>query len=338
MYSAVFTGEKQLKIIQKDKPVPSFGEVLIKIDTACICGTDVHILHGEFDAVPPVVLGHEFSGYVDEIGEGVIACSKGDLVTVEPHIFCGVCKYCRIGKIQECLNKKAFGVHLDGGFQQYVVVPQETVYRVPEGITAEQAALVEPIGCCLHGVQQVGVDAGDTVLILGGGVIGLILAKIAKTHGAANIIVSEPIKERREMMLENGVDDAVDPINEDIEQRILELTGGLLADVVIEAAGRPETAERAIRLAGRCGKILFFGVVPPQYNIKVNPNTVFKKELKIVGSAINPFVHYRVIAMLSKLDVSGLITHRFPLSAANEAMDAAKRSVGLKICIKPNMN
>lgn len=336
MKRAVFDGTHELKIVDGDIVKPNNDEVLIKVDSATICGTDIHILEGDYYAAPGVCLGHEFAGFVVETGKNVTACEVGDLVTVEPHKFCGVCKFCRIGKVQECLNKLAFGVHLNGGFEQYVTLPQNTVYKVPEGISPEEAALCEAVGCCLHGVEQVGVTAADKVVILGGGAIGVILMKICKLYGASSVIISEPVEMRRQTLLEKGADYVINPFKENLSEAVLKYTEGLGADVVIEAAGRAETAEQTFNLAGRCGRILFFGIAPPDKRISISPNEIYKKELRITGSAINPFVHYRVLQLLKQLDLGDIITHRFSLSKINEAINAAKRSIGLKICIKPN--
>ena len=335
--AAVFNGTNKLEIIDKEFHPLGPTDVLIKVDSATICGTDLHILHGTFKANPGTVIGHEFAGYVDQIGEDVTACKVGDLVTVEPHKFCNVCKFCRNGVIQQCLSKQAYGVHLDGGFGQFVTVPQDIVYTVPEGISSEEAALVEPIGCCLHGIEQVQVKGGDNVLILGGGVIGILLAKMARIHGAAKVIVSEPVDHRRQQILEKGATHVIDPKSEDVLERILALTDGLGADVVIEAAGRVETASQVTKYAGRAGRILFFGIVPADKTIEISPNEIFTKELKIIGSAINPFVHHRAVQLLKSLDVRDLVTHTFPLKDVDQAIEAARQAVGLKVAVKPNM-
>ena len=337
MKRAIFDGTEKLKIIEADIPIPGNGEVLIKIDSATICGTDIHILDGSYPAKTGICLGHEFSGYVEKTGENVSICEKGDLVTIEPHIFCGICKFCRIGKVQECLKKLAFGVHMHGGFQQYIVVPQNTVYPVPEDVSAEEAALCETVGCCMHGIEQVGIQCGDTVVILGGGVIGIILLKLCRLSGVSKVIVSEPSEQRRRMALEHGADVVVNPFEEYLTHKVLSNTNGLGADVVIEAAGRAQTARDAFNLVGRCGRILFFGVVPPHESIQIHPNDIFKRELLIVGSAINPFTHLRVVQMIKKLELSGLISHRYPLESINEAMKKVSDLSGLKVCIKPNV-
>jgi len=336
MKRAIFDGTPELKLVDVEKPVPHKGEVLIKVDSCTVCGTDVHILDGNQPADVGVALGHEFSGYVDAVGEGVHVCEVGDLVTVEPHIFCGACKFCRVGKQHLCLNKIAFGVHRDGGFQQYVSIPQEAVYVAPKGMTPEQAALCEPISCCIHGIDRVGIHSGDEVAIFGGGVISLILIRLCKLAGATKIIVSEPVEARRKAALENGADYVINPKEEEVRIRISELTGGLGPDVVIEASGNPVAAKSAVEVAGRCGRIMFFGIVPPGVEIGISPNEIFKRELTIVGSVINPYTHYRAVQVAKTIDADSLITHRYPLSQINEAMEAARHSTGLKICIKPN--
>jgi 2-desacetyl-2-hydroxyethyl bacteriochlorophyllide A dehydrogenase len=336
MLAAVYNGNNKLDLIDKELRPILPNEVLIKVEAATICGTDLHIIDGKFNCKHGTVIGHEFAGIVAEIGAEVTACKVGDLVTVEPHKFCNVCKFCRNGKIQQCLSKQAYGVHIDGGFAQYAIVPQDVAYAVPAEISPEEAALVEPIGCCLHGIERVGVTAGDHVVILGAGVIGILLAKMARIHGASRIIVSEPVAHRREAILNHGATHVIDPSSEDVQARVLELTDGLGADVVIEASGRVESAALTPKLAGRLGRILFFGIVPPGKEISVVPNEIFTKELTITGSAINPFVHHRVIQLLPSLNVRDLVTHSFPLSQIDDAIAAARQAIGLKICVKPN--
>ncbi|MGI9862901.1 zinc-dependent alcohol dehydrogenase family protein [Moorella naiadis] len=336
MLAAVYTGKSALEI--KEIPLRKLNpdEVLLKVETATICGTDLHILDGEYPTNPPMVPGHEFAGYIEEVGEAVSSFKPGELVTVEPHIFCGLCKFCRIGKVHLCLDKKAFGVHLNGGFAQYAILPQHTIYRVPPHVSPEEAALAENIGCCLHGIDRAGIQVGDTVVILGGGVVGIILTQLAKLRGAGKVIVIEPIEKRRLVALKRGADVVIDPLHEHVHEIVMDLTNGLGADVVIEAAGRVDTAKHTIDLVSRCGTILFFGVVAPGQIISIEPNEIYRKELTIVGSAINPFTHHRVLEILPSLKAKELITHKFPLSGIEEAFSVARRGLGLKVCITPN--
>ncbi|SNT26717.1 Alcohol dehydrogenase GroES-like domain-containing protein [[Luteovulum] sphaeroides subsp. megalophilum] len=214
MKAAIFDGSPTLRLTDLPIQEPGPDEVLIRIDSATICGTDQHILEGKFWAKPPVVLGHEFAGFVERVGERVQNCKPGDLVSVEPHVYCGCCKPCRLGKPHLCLDRLAWGINLNGGFEQYATVRMDTVYQVPEGIGPEEAALGEITGCCMHGIDRVGVELGDLVVILGGGAAGLILARLAELRGAARIVISEPNAARREQIRAFGYPDVVDPLKD----------------------------------------------------------------------------------------------------------------------------
>lgn len=333
--AAVYQGNSKIDITSKQLPKVNDNDVLIKVQAATICGTDVHILHGDYDSEPPVVLGHEYSGIVVAKGESVSSINIGDLVTVEPHKYCGVCKYCRIGKEHLCLEKKAFGVHLDGGFAQYSIVPDKIVYKVPSGLTPTEAALTENIGCCLHGIDQAGINLGDDVVIIGGGFVGIVLAELSRLRGAGQVIVIEPNENRQSIIKARGFE-VLNPFTSDITSKILEMTNNLGADVVIEAAGRKETAQQCFELVGRGGTILFFGVVPPNNPISITPNDIYKRELKIVGSAINPFSHHRSLQIMKSLHLRDLVTHQFPLEDIEKAIGVAASGEGIKVVIHPN--
>ena len=336
MKAAIFDGTETLKLTDLPIQEPRHDEVLIRIDSATICGTDQHILEGKFWAKPPVVLGHEFSGHVERVGSSVRICAPGDLVSVEPHVYCGCCKPCRLGKPHLCLDRLAWGINLNGGFEQYATVRMDTVYRVPEGISAEEAALGEITGCCMHGIDRVQVELGDTVLILGGGAAGLILARLAELRGAARIIISEPNAGRRAQIRAFGYPDVVDPLNEDLAAVVAAHTQDLGVDVVIEAAGRAETAAQAVELVCHGGRVLFFGVAAPGTMAPIEPNRVFAREITIVGSIRNPYTHHRVMEIMPRLRLKDIVTHRFSLDDIADAFAAAHHGEGLKICIKPN--
>ncbi len=334
MRGAFFTGADRLEVRDVPTPEPGPGEVRVKVEAATVCGTDVHIMAGEYFARPPVILGHEFSGRVDKLGEGVTFAKLGELVTIEPHKYCRVCKFCKTGREHICLDKRSFGSYYNGGFAQYAVVPENTVYPVPAGVTPHEAALTEVLACCIRGIERVGIRTGDTVAILGCSSVGMIFTKLARRAGAAKIIVSEPSRERREAARRYGADFAVEPA--ELAKTIETATGGLGADIVIECSGVPAVAEQAIATAGRGATVMVFGVAPPGKKASFEPNQLFQKELTIVGSTINPFTHYRAVEMHPTLKLGDLVTHVFPLDGINEAIDTARRGVGLKIAIEPN--
>lgn len=333
--ACVYTGNGKLEWTWKEIPLLKDHDVLVRIDTATICSTDLHILEGRFESKPPLVLGHEFAGYVERVGPSVTHVAAGELVSVEPHIYCGRCKYCRIGKEHMCSDRTAFGVHADGGFAQYCVVPDRNVYRVPEGVSPTVAALAENVGCCLHGIERAGVKPGDHVAVLGGGFVGIVMAELARMSGAAQVIIVEPNEQRRRTAERRGFR-TIDPRGEDAVRRVREAAGGPGVDVAVECAGRRETAEMALRMVDRCGTVVFFGVVPPGETIGIEPNEIYAKELTIVGSVRNPYSHYRSLGKLKDLRLEELVTHHFGLDQMEEAFRAVRDAAGFKVAVHPN--
>lgn len=334
MLGAFYTGAPLLEIREVPDPIPGPGEVRIRVEAATVCGTDVHIVGGDYFSRPPVILGHEFAGRIDMTGEGVAGDWEGRLVTVEPHKYCRNCKFCKTGREHLCVDKRAYGSYYDGGFAQYAVVPENTVYPVAAGVGAREAALAEVLGCCIRGVDRSGVVSGDVVAVLGCSSVGMIFLKLARRAGAAKIIVSEPEAERREAALAYGADAAVEP--ERLGETLDRETAGLGADVVFECSGAPAATEQAVAIAGKGGRVVVFGVAPPGKTVTVEPNELFRKELSILGSTINPFTHYRAVEMLPVLGLGDLVTHAFPLARVNEAIETVRRGEGFKIAIEPN--
>ncbi|MCS7221762.1 MAG: zinc-dependent alcohol dehydrogenase family protein [Anaerolineae bacterium] len=308
MQAALYAGVHDIQLVERVRPVPQAGELLVQVHACGICGTDRHIYHGEAPACPPVILGHEFAGEVVAVGPGVSPNWIGRRVAVDPNIYCGRCEYCRDGRIQLCTGLRAIGVTQDGGFAQFCAVPEAQALPVPEGLSLEEAAMTEPVACCLHGIDLAEVRAGQRVAVLGGGAIGLILAQLARARGAIDVVVSEPAAPRRQLAVELGID-SVAPT--ELGER---LPDG--ADVVIEAAGTRTTAAQALEIARRGATVLLFGVTPMGQKIEMEPFQVFRKELTIKGSHINPFTMRRALALLEsgQVQVAPLITHRIGLA------------------------
>jgi len=308
MKAAVFYGPGDLRIEERLLPQIGPGQVLIRVAACGICGTDYHIYHGEFQTRPPVIIGHEFSGQVAAIGHRVEDLAPGDRVTVDPNTSCGMCRPCRRGQTNLCENNSAVGVMRDGGFAEFCVVPQEQCHLLPRSVSLLQGAMTEPLACCVHGIDLASVRPGDTVVVIGGGAIGQMLAQLARLRGAARLVLSEPIPDRREMALSLGVDVAIDPLNDDPLAPGGTLEGG--ADVVIEAVGSVPTSNQAIEWAAPGATVLWFGVTPPGQVVPVDPNLIFRKELTIRGALINPHTHERALALLAsgQIRVESLIT------------------------------
>jgi L-iditol 2-dehydrogenase len=308
MKAAVLQGVKKLDVLDRQIPSPSPREVLVKVKGCGICGTDQHIYHGHpgsAEVNPPIILGHELAGEVVETGREVTNLQVGDRVSIDPNIYCGSCKYCRSNRAHLCENLQAVGVTRDGGMGEYCLVPEANGYRIPDYMTFEEAALVEPLGCVIHGFRKIQLSPLSKVLIIGGGFIGQLFLQLVKQQNVDSITVSEPAESKKEILYKLGADEIIHPKGE------LELE----ADVVIECVGRPESMEFAFKAAGKGGQVLLFGVASPDTAITVSPFEIFSKELTVKGSFVNPYTHEEAIALIEKkvIDVKTLISHRFSL-------------------------
>lgn len=340
MIGAYFLGNQTIETRPLVLPEPGEGQVLVKVCACGVCGTDVHIYHGgkgSADVTPPVILGHEFSGRIVKLGSGVTGLEEGQLITVDPNIYCGKCRPCRQGQKQMCHHMKAVGVNMDGGFADYCLVPYAQCVPVPEGTDPEVAALAEPLACCLHGIDRAGIRPGENVLVIGGGTIGQIMLQLARLAGAAKVVLSEPVAARRELAVRLGADGAIDPIHENLNQRLSELLSKDGADVVIECVGSPRTSGQAIDAAAGCGRVLLFGVPDPEAVLQTKMHPIFQKELTIMGSFVNPDTHSRAVALLSsgQMKLKELITHRFPVSQLESAIQMQVSAESIKVLVKP---
>lgn len=338
MKAAVFYEPGVIRVEEKDVPVIQEDEVLIRVMAAGVCGTDIHIYDGAKGAsecFPPVVLGHEFAGIVEAVGKNVKKTKTGDHVTVDPSIMCGKCYACQVGKPHFCESYSATGVTYDGGFAQYCKVKEEQIYVLKPEISFEEAAMCEPLGCCLHGIDRAGIQTGDTVLIIGGGTIGLIMVQLAKLAGAATIIVSEPVQPKRDMALRLGADYTVNPLEKTPFELIAE-EGIREINVTIECVGRKETMLDAFKYVGNGGHVLLFGLTEPDCEIPVKPYEIFQREITVTASYVNPYTHGRAANLLNtgKIRLSELISDRFSLDEIEKAFEI--RGKNGKMMIFPN--
>lgn len=340
MHGTYFMGNKCFETDEMIFAAPDAGEVLVRVGACGVCGTDVHIYHGEkgsADVNPPVVLGHEFSGVIEAVGEGVTALKIGDHVTIDPNIYCGQCHFCRIGKKQLCENLLAIGVTCDGGFAEYCMCPEEQCFLLKSGVPFAHGAMAEPLACCLHGIDRAEIRHGDTVCVIGGGAIGLIIVQLAKLAGASEVILSEPVEVRRTIGLQVGADHVVDPINEDLLAKIKEFTGTDGVDVVIECVGRLAATKQAVDSAKRGATVLLFSVPSPEAVFGLPLMEVYKKELTIRGSFINPDTQQRAVDMINsgKLLLDPIITHSFPLEQVEDAIYMQVSNESIKVIVTP---
>lgn len=340
MKASYYVGNESFEVKDVEIPQPKAGEVVIRNMVCGVCGTDVHIYYGEpgsADVNPPVVLGHEYAGEITAVGEGVTSLQVGDHVTVDPNIYCGACAYCREGKKQLCPNMKAIGVTQDGGFAQYSVVPASQAFLLDPSVPFETAAMAEPVACALHGIDLAGIRTGDRVCIVGGGAIGLIMVQLAKLSGASKIFLSEPNEKRREVGLSLGVDMTIDPIHENGLEKLLGATEGLGADVVIECAGNTPAVASAFQFVKKGGTVMLFSVPKVDATFAVPLFDIYKKELTIKGSFVNPDTHSRAVDLINagKLDFSKIITHRFTVDQLPQAIATQQGSESIKVVVCP---
>lgn len=320
MRAAVLVDQEVMDVKEQKTPEAGTGEVLIRVRSCGICGTDQHIYHGHpgsAEVHPPIVLGHELSGEVVAVGQGVSSLKEGDRVSVDPNIYCGSCEYCRSGRLHLCDWLQAVGVTRDGGMAECCLVPAENCYIIPDAMSYEEAALLEPLGCVLHGFRKLDIRPQHQVLIIGGGFIGQIFLQLVRERGVSRITVSEPASYKHETLRGLGADAVVSPLDPD--------TADVLAsssDIVIECVGRPDSVQTAVRAARKGGQVLLFGVAAPDAEAAIRPFDIFSKELRIMGSFINPFTHTDAIQLVSrgKVRLAPLISHRFTLEQLPDAM------------------
>lgn len=341
MKGAFFLKDRTFEVRESGKKPLSDSEVRIRVKACGVCGTDVHIFHGEAGSarvIPPVILGHEYAGIVEEIGAKVSGLLPGDHVTVDPNIYCGECVYCRSGKKQFCENLQALGVTRDGGFAEYNVAPASQCFQLSKELPFTAGAMAEPLACCLHGIDNAGIRPGDTVCVVGGGAIGLLMVQLARLSGASCVILSEPVEMRRQAGLLVGADIAVDPVRENLSERIWEKTGKNGADVVIECVGNTTAVHSAFAAAGFGAAVLLFSVPAPGATAELPLFDVYKKELRICGSFINPDTHLRAVELLNagRINTEPIITHIFSVSETEKAIRMQMSSESIKVMVVPD--
>lgn len=338
MKAARFYEKHKLVVENVPEIQPDENGVMIKIHYCGICGTDVHIFEGakgSAEVNPPVTLGHELSGDVVKVGSSVHKIKVGDRVSVDPNSYCGKCYFCANGKKHLCRHMVGLGTAADGGFAEYVTVSEKLVFPIAENVSYEAAAMTEPLSCCLHGMDLTDVKIGDTVMVIGTGNIGMIMLQLAKNAGAATIIAVEPNEKRRQKAKEMGADICIDPLHDDTDNILWE-NGIKNIEKVIDCAGLTSTAEYAVKFAGKGANVMLFGLTGPDDEMKLKPFEVFKKELTIKGSFVNPSTFERAGRLLAAgaVKVENLITDIVPLSDIQSVFENRLYAKDGKVLIK----
>ena len=347
MLAAVYHDPEDLRV--EEVPIPEIGpgEILLKVNNASICGTDLRILHGghrKYPAGTVRIPGHEMVGIIASTGRDVSGFLPGQKVFVAPNMGCGHCRQCITGTNNLCANYDAIGVTIDGAFAEYVRIPAAAVAQgnlmpISDWVDPAVAALVEPFACVLRGQNAVHIRPGDVVLVMGAGPIGIMHIKLARLRGASRVIVSEPNPGRLAQAAKLGADRAVDPVGEELASIIDQETQGQGADVVIVAAPVHQAQESALQLAGIGGRINFFGGLPKDRpSINFDSNLVHYKELIVTGTtACSTGDCWQAAEIINsgRIDLSDLISARLPLSEARAAFTMAEDRKSLKVVLVP---
>ncbi len=320
-------GIRDLRIETGSVPVPGPGEVLLKIASVGTCGSDVHYYVegaiGDQVVSEAITMGHEFSAWIAEIGEGVDGLKVGQLVAAEPAIPCGTCEYCQHGHPNLCPTVRFCGTPpVDGVFAEYAVMPAENCFVLPDGFSPEDGALLEPLGIAIHSVDLAHLKVGQTVAVLGAGPIGLLTAAVAKAAGAGRIYMTEPLKHRRDFALSYCADETFNPEQDDVVSAIVKATGGRGVDVAFEAAGAEETPDQAARVTRPGGKVVVIGI-PSDDRMLMTASVVRRKGLTIKLVRRMKHTYPRAIRLVESglVDIKPLATHSFSLEHIQDAFE-----------------
>jgi L-iditol 2-dehydrogenase len=334
-------GFGNLEIRDTPDPSPIRGQAVIEVRAAGICGSDLHIYHWDtkLPINPPVIIGHELSGVVSEIGEGVTEWAVGERVTVEPSVYvCGSCVYCKTGFYNLCPDRRVMGFWFNGAFTRYVVAPVERLHRLPENVDFHEGALTEPLACCVHGVVELtDISLGDLVVVSGPGTIGLISTQLASAYGGRVVVIGTRQDEERLKKAENlGAAHTLNLDKEDPVAFVKNLTNGLGADVILECSGSQAAVEIGLELVRKQGKYTQIGLFGRP--ITVDFEKIAYKEIKLTGSLAQRWTAWRKALLLmseEKVSVKPLISDVYPLSEWKKAFTKFEEKKGLKILLEP---
>jgi L-iditol 2-dehydrogenase len=344
MKAAVLNKPFDIEVKSIPVPVPGEDEALVKVRCIGICGSDVHYYEhgriGRFVVEAPIILGHELAGEVVEVGAKVTNVSVGDRVAVEPGVTCGTCAYCKSGRYNLCPDVRFLATPpVDGAWAEYVAIRSDFLFRLPEGMSFEQGALLEPLSVGFHAMKRGGVTPADQVLVTGLGPIGLLAAQAARLFGVTEIYATDVVPFRRELALDMGVTAVIDPAKEDTAKRLRELTGGEGVDVIVETSGNAQAVHDAVRTAKRGGRIVLVGM-PADDEIPVNINQLIDSELDVYGVFRYANTYSAAIQALrrSGIDIEKVVTHKFALQDIREAVELARtgKDSSIKIMIYPH--
>ncbi|TDQ41066.1 NAD(P)-dependent alcohol dehydrogenase [Aureibacillus halotolerans] len=343
MKAAVLEHPLTISIKSLERPVPNAGEVLIKITAVGLCGSDVHYYEhgkiGRFVVEKPIILGHEAAGEIVGIGEGVTSLSVGQRVAIEPGMTCGECEFCRDGTYNLCSEVEFLATPpYDGAFCEYVTMREEVVYPIPDSMSDETAALIEPFSVGLHAVRRGTLTEGETVIIMGMGPIGLMAAANARLAGASMIVAVDLEEKRLDMARQFGATHTVNLREGKLEEELAHITDGRGVDLALETAGHPDALRQAIQAVRRGGRVVIVGL-PPVDEVSLPVPYMVDSELKLIGVFRYHHTYPDAIKLLSdgKVDITQMITGKYSLEETGAAFQAAihDKANTLKMMIYP---
>lgn len=344
MKAVILEGPNMFSTKEIPMPVIKADELLVKMEKAAICGTDIRILEGKKtkDVRYPSVIGHEICGVISEVGSEVKGFAVGERVAIANVIPCGSCSSCLNGRENACLNRQAIGYQFDGGFEEYLAIPgiaiqAGNVVKMPDHVSSTAGALIEPLACCIRGMVNAGTGFNDTVLVVGAGPIGLMHLQLSKIAGASKVIISEPNQMRRDKAKTLGADVIVDPTSENLSEIVMRETDGLGVDVIIVAIGVPSILNSTINLAKKGGTVCLFAGFAGDGMSQMSANTIHYNELNICGSTAYKRSDYLAAAEMvktGKIDLDEIATHVYKLDDFKAAYEKFLDGSGLKIMIE----
>jgi threonine dehydrogenase-like Zn-dependent dehydrogenase len=335
MYVPIFKGEGILEY--EDRPIPypkQPDDVLVKIEACGICGTDLNVLAvpPAHKATPNIIIGHEGIGVVEDVGVGVTGLKLGERVVIAPRITCGQCAYCRRGLDNQCTNYRTVGTTIDGAFAPYLRVPERTLFKISDHVSRDDAIFFEPLSCVVGAVARVSIQAGDNVIIIGAGPMGLLFAQMYHTLGAGKVIAVDISSDRLSFARKIGVDETLNPKDIDLLEIVRKSTH-VGADIVVDAVGNQ--INTAIQLVRRGGQVILFGLRPHD-NPPVNQYTITRYDLTLHGAfvGLRPFEQTIQLMESRRMHPSVLITHRVPLSELAQGIELMRSGQGMKVIVE----
>ena len=331
MRAIVLERKESQTVKEIEKPHAAFNEVIVKVKAAGLCGSDAHIYHGTYPAKYPLVQGHEFAGEIVEIGEKVTGWKVGQRVTADPNIYCHHCYYCLKDQENMCENAEAIGVTRNGAFSEYVAVPVSQLYELPDTMSYEEGALIEPLACVLYGVKRLAMPYGSKVVIYGAGPMGLLLLKALKTGGASELVMVDIDQKRLEVAEKMGATHTCTSVEAAKEM----FTRGF--DVVVDATGNPGVIQEMFGTAAKRAKILQFGCADTKASCTISPYQIYDNDWEYIGTRTAVFTFSQAIDIVAsgRIEVKDVISEVTDMPTMAEYLEKGKPAGTLIIILKP---